>query len=168
MGNENQASPIHRTPVVSWRDRDTTVHRIRSRFRTFTLGACLAVMSHALPCQAIPLTDIDGKLLPQFQDPHGVVTVFLEAVARGELVVFDRTLDKGMLIPVRVEYAYGLDGTAPVIKVYVTLKQPLSLPGHETFVIHGVSTIISTDGRILEIISHVKMRQGIQLTPPVP
>ena len=95
------------------------------------------------------------RIKPQFHEPHEVVEIYFQAVGRGELVVFDRKLDKSMLIPVRVEYVYELDSAIPRIKVYSELKEFMPVPGQTNCKLRGVSVILDADGRIIETEAHI-------------
>ncbi len=57
-----------------------------------------------------------------------MVGAFLEAVDRGEFVVFGRKLDRSMITPARVEYVYELDSRVPIIRIYSHLNRGLSVP----------------------------------------
>jgi hypothetical protein len=96
-----------------------------------------------------------GDETSKLADPHAVVEVFLKAVSRGELVVFDRRIEESMLIPVRVEYVYELDSAVPTIKVYSKLKDPMSVPGHDNCKVKGISVTLDANGGIIKIESHV-------------
>jgi hypothetical protein len=91
----------------------------------------------------------------QFHEPHEVVEIYLQAVGRGELVVFDRKLDRSMLTPVRVIYVYDLDSAIPRIKVYSKLKESMPVPGQKNIKFRGVSVILDADGRIIETEAHI-------------
>ena len=88
-------------------------------------------------------------------EPYFIFPVFLKAVSRGELVVFDRRIEESMLIPVRVEYVYELDSAVPTIKVYSKLKDPMSVPGHDNCKVKGISVTLDANGGIIKIESHV-------------
>lgn len=92
---------------------------------------------------------------PNLKEPHDVVSVFLIAVDRKELIVFDLVFDRDMIKPSRVEYVYELDSPIPTIKVYSELKQAISVPHHEDCEIRGISAVVSADGRIIESTAHV-------------
>ena len=96
-----------------------------------------------------------GRIKSQFHEPHEVIEIYFQAVGRGELVVFDRKLNKSMLIPVSVEYVYELSSATPRVKVYSKLKQPMLVPGQENCKIRGVSAILDADGRIIETEAHI-------------
>ena len=96
-----------------------------------------------------------GGIRAEFHEPHKVVEIYFQAVGRGELTVFDRTLNKSMLTPVSVEYVYRLDSAIPRVKVYAELKQPIPVPGQESCKLRGVSAILDADGRIVETEAHI-------------
>lgn len=91
----------------------------------------------------------------EFAEPREIVQVYLKAVERGELVVFDQTLDASMLIPVRVEYVYELNNPTPRVKVYAELKQPIAVPGQTDCRARGVSAVLDDAGSIVEVEIHV-------------
>lgn len=96
-----------------------------------------------------------GVVEQKFQRPHEVVDVFLDAVGRGELVVFDRTIERSMLVPVSVEYVYTLGNAVPQVKVYSELNKPMVVPGRENCKVRGVSAVLDDDGRIVETEAHI-------------
>jgi len=95
--------------------------------------------------------------LPSTEDPGKLVDRFLQAVDRGELKVFGQTIDRDMLVPVRVEYVYELADRAMRIKIYSNLNAPLPVPGQDDCRILGVSAVME-GGSITEIESHVWMK----------
>jgi hypothetical protein len=96
-----------------------------------------------------------GRIKSQFYESKEVVEIYFQAVARGELVVFDRKLDKSMLKPVRVEYVYELNSTIPRVKVYSELKEPIPIPDHRNCTLRGVSATLDANGRIIETEVHI-------------
>jgi hypothetical protein len=101
---------------------------------------------------------VPGHLLdpgkPKIEDPDDLVHGFLQAVDRGELKVFGRTLDRSMIIPVRVEYVYELSSRKTRVKIYSNLKEPMAVPDHHDCRISSVGAVIE-DGSIIETESHV-------------
>lgn len=95
------------------------------------------------------------RIKSQFHEPDEVVEMYFQAVGRGELVVFDRKLNRSMLIPVRVEYVYELNSAIPRVKVYSELKEAMPVPGQENCELRGVSAILDADGRIIETEAHI-------------
>lgn len=87
--------------------------------------------------------------------PHEIIEIFYAALKRGELIVFEQRYDKSMIIPLRVEYIYELNGTVPVVKIYSELKRLTPVPLHEGIKLRGISAILNDDGHIIEIRVHV-------------
>jgi hypothetical protein len=96
-----------------------------------------------------------ASVASKFTQPREVVKIFLLAVDRGELVVFDQKIDRSKITPLRVEYTYELDSPVPVVSVYSALKAPMPVPNHRDCEVHGVSAVLSTDGHIIETKAHV-------------
>jgi len=92
---------------------------------------------------------------PELHEPTKIVEIYLKAVNRGELKVFDNVLDESMLIPSRVEYIYELNSVDPIIRVYSKLKQPMPMPGQQGCKLRAVSSTLDGDGRIIETEAHV-------------
>ena len=91
---------------------------------------------------------------PSFDDPDNLVQGYLEAVDRGELMVFGRRLDRAMLIPNRVEYVYELSSRTIRIRIHSNLKEPMPVPNHPDCKVRSVSAVIE-GGNIIETESHV-------------
>ena len=102
------------------------------------------------------VTDLlPGDVQTRFHEPHEVVDIYFKAIDKGELVAFDTTLTKDMLIPVSVEYVYLLNSTAPRIKVFSKLKQPLPVPGQQDCELRAVSSTLDSEGHIIETEVHI-------------
>lgn len=124
--------------------------------KTFFLASLLASMAFDSAQAAIELPRhlIDpGR--PQIEEPENVIQRFNEAVDRGELTVYGRTLKRSMIVPLRVEYVYDLASRAMLIRVYSDLKTPLPVPERECKV-RALGAIMQ-DGRVVEIESHIWM-----------
>jgi hypothetical protein len=96
---------------------------------------------------------------PKFLDPHAIVATYLKAVDRGELIVFDRRLDRSMVAPRRVEYVFEIDSRTPTVKVYADLLQPMAVPHDETCEVRAVSALLDASGKIVETEAHVWQKQ---------
>ena len=96
-----------------------------------------------------------GSVGTDSHEPKKIVEIYLEAVKRGELKIFDRVLDESMLIPSKVEYVYELDSTRKTIRVYSKLKQPMPLPGRQDCKVRAVSSTLDGDGHIVDTEAHV-------------
>ena len=116
-------------------------------------AAAPAAVQASLPLPP-PLINPDT---PRIEDPDTLVDRYLQAVDRGELVIFGQTLVRAMIVPARVEYVYELFSRRTRIKVYSNLKQPLPVPDQPECRILGVGAVME-DGHITEIESHVWMK----------
>ena len=96
-----------------------------------------------------------GSIKPDFSGPHEVVNIYLKAVSRGELIVFDQKLDKSMITPIRVEHVYDINSATSSVIVYSELKQPIPVPIQENCSVRGVSATLDTDGHIIEVKAHI-------------
>ncbi len=95
---------------------------------------------------------------PPLEDPDSLVQGFLEAVDRGELSIFGRTLDRAVIVPARVEYLYELSTRTTRVKVHADLKQPVAVPDHPDYRVRSVSAVVE-GGHIVEIQSYVWIGQ---------
>ena len=83
-----------------------------------------------------------------------VFNVFLRAVDDGQLKLFDKTLSRDMVMPLRVEYVYTAELPYPIVKVYSELKKPMPLPTMPDANIIGVSGVMDFSGNIIETTAH--------------
>ncbi|QKT04605.1 hypothetical protein HUS23_12705 [Ectothiorhodospiraceae bacterium 2226] len=93
--------------------------------------------------------------------PRAVVDVYLAAVDRGELRLFSHTLDRAMINPTRVEYAFELDAPTATVKVYSELRRPIAVPNQANCEIRAVSATLDPDGNIIETEAHIWQQQRI-------
>lgn len=122
------------------------------------LWSLLALMAIYLggPSAHGHITEIQGGSKERdVHEPKEIVEIYLKAVHRGELRVFDRVLDASMLIPSKVEYVYELDSLEPMLRVYSTLKQPMPVPGRQDCRVRAVSSTLDGDGHIVDTEAHV-------------
>jgi hypothetical protein len=94
---------------------------------------------------------------PKIEDPDHLVQHFLDAVDRGELIVFGRALNRSMIVPTRVEYVYDLATRKTLAKVFSNLKVPLPVPERDCKVV--AVSVIMAESRIVEIESHIWMEE---------
>jgi hypothetical protein len=85
-----------------------------------------------------------------------VVAMFDAAVARGELVVFERRLHPDKVRAVRVEYVVDLDSRFPTVKVYAELTPQLDPPHMPNCKAFAISAFISVDGHITGTDVHIR------------
>lgn len=89
--------------------------------------------------------------------PLKIIEIFYDAVNRGQLIVFEKKLDGSMMIPIRIEYVYELNGDEPTVKIYSELKKLISISLYEGVKIKlsGVSVVLDSSGDIIDIKAHV-------------
>jgi hypothetical protein len=123
--------------------------------------ALLALVVTTLGCAhgGLPGSERPAAGDPRFLDPHAVVATYLKAVDRGELTVFARKLDRSMVEPRRVEYAFELESRVPTLRVYAELRRPMAVPNQDDCEVRGVSASLDADGRIVETEAHVWQKQ---------
>lgn len=126
----------------------------RAGFLAWLFCALMPALAPAAMPDPEPLLSPDT---PRIEDPDRLVRLYLDAVDRGELVVLGQALDRSMIEPVRIEYAYDLFRRTTQIKVYSKLKRPRPLPDNPDCRILGVNAVLD-DGRITEVESHVWMK----------
>ena len=132
-----------------------TTERLQIKLRycvLFALGLFIAACNYTF---AYTSERTPGSFKPDFPEPHEVVDIFLKAVSRGELIVFDRKLDKSMITPVRVEHVYDINSAVSSVIVYSELKQPMPVPIEENCSVRGVSATLDAGGHIIEVKAHI-------------
>jgi hypothetical protein len=105
-----------------------------------------------------PSRDVEavaGALIPYPAiDPQQVVDVFMAAVGRGELLVFNEPLAVDALDPRQVEYVYTLETRLPTVRVHAILRQPFPIPGAPNVRGTAVTGVLDWMGRIVDSILH--------------
>ena len=125
------------------------------KIRYFLFLAVVMTITGSNNSFAHVLEQSPGSMKPRFHDPHEAIEIFLNAVSRGELTVFDQKIDKSMLIPVRVEYVYELSNSEQRVKIYSELKQPMPVPNQQDCKLRAISVILDADGHIIETVAHI-------------
>lgn len=121
----------------------------------YVLIAFVVVSIYSLFTYASILEQPVDTVKPENHKPLKAVEIFFNAVDRGELIVFDQKLDKSILIPIRVEYVYELDGSMPTIKIYSEMRRSIPIPDHVGIKLRGISAFLDSVGRIIEVRAHV-------------
>lgn len=83
-----------------------------------------------------------------------VFNVFLRAVDRGQLILFDESLSREVVMPTRVEYIYTAELPYPIVTVYSELKKPMPIPSMPDVNIIGISGVMDLSGNIVETTAH--------------
>jgi len=89
-------------------------------------------------------------------NPKQVVDVFLKAVDGGELIVFEKRLNRSMIEPEQIEYIYTLDNHMPTVRVFSVLKKPVPFPDMPEVLVEGVTGVLDWNGHITESTVHCK------------
>jgi hypothetical protein len=98
---------------------------------------------------------VAGTLIPYPAiDPQQVVDVFMAAVGRGELLVFNEPLAVDALDPRQVEYVYALESWLPTVRVHAILRQPFPIPGAPNVRGTAVTGVLDWMGRFVDSILH--------------
>ena len=88
-----------------------------------------------------------------------VFNIFLDAVDRGQLILFEQSLSRDKVMPIRVEYVYTAEVPYPIVKVYSELKNPMPLPSMPDAKIVGVSSVMDSYGNIIETTAHCDINE---------
>jgi len=101
-------------------------------------------------------SDYEIKPVPQPENKFDeVVDIFLVAVDRGELIVFDNTISRDILDPVQVKYIYSFNDDEPSISIYSLLKYPLKIPGVDDCTAGAIEVLLDIDGTIIDSSIHI-------------
>jgi len=101
-------------------------------------------------------SDYEIKPVPQPENKFDeVVNIFLVAVDRGELIVFDNTISRDILDPVQVKYIYSFNDDEPSISIYSLLKYPLKIPGVDDCTAGAIEVLLDIDGTIIDSSIHI-------------
>ena len=106
---------------------------------------------------SIPENLIDSTM-PKCDNPDTIIYGFLKAVDHGDLVIFDRKLDRTMIIPTRVEYVHELSKRTTRVKIFSNLKEPMTVPSQIDFQVSEVAVVME-GGKIIQTESHVMLKQ---------
>lgn len=130
---------------------------MKSRIAFIALVMTTAFLTSAYTPAGLPPYPVGTGPGANFADPESVVRGYLEAVDRGELLSFERRLERGDINPVRVQYNYMIASGALETRVYSALKKPLPVPRQPEYQVIGVCSAID-NGRIVETESHVLIK----------
>ena len=132
----------------------------------FFINTCV----FAAPANIGDLAKLDSAGTQSGRDKHTVVpypsvnvievfNIFLLAVDRGQLQLFEASLSRDMVMPVRVEYVYTAELPYPMVKVYSELKKPMPIPSMPEASIIGVSGVMDLSGNIIETTAHCDINE---------
>ena len=125
------------------------------RARLISIAALLVAAGMAIASVNIS-SDYEIKPVPQPENKFDeVVEIFLIAVDRGELIVFDNTISRDILDPVQVKYIYSFNDDDPSISIYSLLKHPLKIPGVDDCTAGAIEVLLDIDGTIIDSSIHI-------------
>jgi hypothetical protein len=87
---------------------------------------------------------------------YQVLHLFMLAVDRGELILFDEVLTRQDIDPATVSLVLDIRRNQQTIEIYADLKRPLPCPIDDNFLIIGVTATLDGYNRIIETTAHVK------------
>ena len=88
-------------------------------------------------------------------ESHLIVNLFLDAVKREGLLVFEQKITHDMIKPVQVAWVYETENDQITISIFSKLIKPLTIPHYEKFYIDGISVNVSEKGEVIEVKAHV-------------
>ncbi|NNJ90914.1 MAG: hypothetical protein HKP55_04500 [Gammaproteobacteria bacterium] len=86
---------------------------------------------------------------------QNILQLFMESVARGELVLFDNVIYKDSLKPLRIECHYNIEEKSRTVRIYSVLLVEIYHPTAPEFRIDGITAVLDQYGNITEVIAHV-------------
>jgi len=93
-------------------------------------------------------------------ESHLILNLFLDAVERDGLVVFEQKITRLMIKPSQVAYIYDIEKDELTISIYSKLKSPIMIPHYdEKFYVDAVSVIVGETGDIEIVKAHVLPQQ---------
>jgi len=93
-------------------------------------------------------------------ESHLILNLFLDAVERDGLVVFEQKITRSMIKPIQVAYIYDVEKEEMAISIYSKLISPIMIPHYdEAFYVDGVSVIVGETGTIEIIKAHILPQQ---------
>ncbi|MEW6131933.1 MAG: hypothetical protein AB1591_02035 [Pseudomonadota bacterium] len=130
---------------------------MKSRTAFIALVLSIACLTSAYMPVSPPPCPAGAGSASDFAAPESVVRNYLAAVDRGELLSFERRLERADINVVRVQYNYLIASGATETRVYSTLKEPMPVPERPEYMVIGVCSAM-VDGSIVETESHVLLK----------
>lgn len=88
-------------------------------------------------------------------EPTVIVERFLDAIGRGQLVVFGTAITRDRVVPRRVHFVYDLQTRESTREVYADLEPPIPVPGQAGCEVRGFDALLDAFGEIVETAAHV-------------
>jgi len=102
-----------------------------------------------------PVVIDEGKIPYPRIEIQQVFGIFLNAVDRGELILFEERLTRRCIEARNVIYEYRPGNRYPLIKIYSDIVEPMALPDMPAMRIVGVTAVLDENGHVIETIAHV-------------
>lgn len=85
-----------------------------------------------------------------------ILNLFLDAVERDGLTVFEQKITRSMISPTQVAYIYDVEKDELTISIYSKLKSPILVPHYDDkFYVNAVSVVVGESGDIEIVKAHV-------------
>lgn len=113
---------------------------------------------------------VNGAVLPDISRQHigiedrscvdtqQVLSAYMAAVGRGELVMFGVVLAPEDITPIRVELSLDINSGVTSKTVYSELNTPFPCPRNREFLVRGVTATLTDDNGIGETAAHLYPR----------
>ena len=93
-------------------------------------------------------------------ESHLILNLFLDAIERDGLVVFEQKITRSMIKPAQVAYIYDIEKDELTISIYSKLKSPIMIPHYdEKFYVDAVSVVVGETGDVEIVKAHVLPHQ---------
>jgi hypothetical protein len=129
-------------------------------------NAFAALVAAILLCGGSQASADEARAWPSAPEPSAILAAFLEAVDRGELMVFEQRLGRSMIVPRRIEYLFGLEDFSLTVRVYADLREPMAVPGRTDCRARAVAAVVDPSGRIVDTEVHVWQEPGVRTKAP--
>ena len=85
-----------------------------------------------------------------------ILNLFLDAVERDGLIIFEQKITRSMINPAQVAYIYDIEKDELTISIYSKLKSPIMIPHYdEKFYVDAVSVVVGESGEVEIVKAHV-------------
>lgn len=125
---------------------------VSTQAETLTGSYFMVKMERPLDSQPEPS---QSDILYPYVNTQKIIEVFKAAVNRGELELFEQTIEFSALRPQQVEFTYKVGEEKPTIKVYSMLNKSMPLPAMPDMRVEAVTVTLDEKGRIIEAVVHV-------------
>lgn len=129
------------------------------RGKYLAIIAILLITNNAIAAISTTPAPTPKKILLPANTFQEARKIFLDAVDRGELIVFGKVITRNQLEPVQVKYVYTASQAAPTIEVYSRTNITMQVPGVDNCLVDGIEAVLGEDGIIQSSVVHVRPQQ---------